>query len=153
GDEYQADLDFFENINNDSDEEDDDNEKSDAHSSSDSDEDEENKLPPSNTESTNKRLESLRSRDANNKKEQKKTSNSTVEKKEKNSILNRTLLPDYDGVVYTLDAKLVGNIGRYFNHSCSPNIAVQNVFVDTHDIHFPWIGFFTTKTVRAGTEL
>ena len=21
-------------------------------------------------------------------------------------------------------------IGRYFNHSCSPNIAVQNVFVD-----------------------
>ncbi|CAF5012901.1 unnamed protein product, partial [Rotaria magnacalcarata] len=22
-----------------------------------------------------------------------------------------------------------------------------------HDIHFPWIGFFTTKTVRAGTEL
>ena len=47
-----------------------------------------------------------------------------------NSTLNRTLLPDYDGVVYTLDAKLIGNIGRYFNHSCSPNIAVQNVFVD-----------------------
>jgi SET domain-containing protein len=47
-----------------------------------------------------------------------------------NSTLNRTLLPDYDGVVYTLDAKLIGNIGRYFNHSCSPNITVQNVFVD-----------------------
>lgn len=51
------------------------------------------------------------------------------------SILNRTAaLPDYDGVVYTLDAKLLGNIGRYFNHSCSPNIAVQNVFVDVRTI-------------------
>jgi SET domain-containing protein len=51
-----------------------------------------------------------------------------------NSTLNRTLLPDYDGVVYTLDAKLIGNIGRYFNHSCSPNICVQNVFVDVRFI-------------------
>ena len=50
--------------------------------------------------------------------------------KTRSSTLNRTVLPDYDGVVYTLDAKLIGNIGRYFNHSCSPNIAVQNVFVD-----------------------
>ncbi|CAF4784122.1 unnamed protein product, partial [Rotaria sp. Silwood1] len=148
GDEYQADLDFFENINNDSDDEEDEDENSEIHSELDNDEDEENKIPSSNIESR-----SLRSRDLNNKKDRKKSSKSKPNKKDKNSTLNRTLLPDYDGVVYTLDAKLVGNVGRYFNHSCSPNIAVQNVFVDTHDIHFPWIGFFTTKTIRAGTEL
>jgi len=74
-----------------------------------------------------KRSRNLRSRENGNKKETKK---STRNSKETSSMLNRTLLPDYDGVVYTLDAKLIGNIGRYFNHSCSPNIAVQNVFVD-----------------------
>ncbi|CAF0924710.1 unnamed protein product [Rotaria sordida] len=148
GDEYQADLDFFENINNDSEDDEDEDENSDIHSELDNDEDEENKIPSSNNESRN-----LRSRELSNKKDRKKSSKSKLHKKNKTSTLNRTLLPDYDGVVYTLDAKLIGNIGRYFNHSCSPNIAVQNVFVDTHDIHFPWIGFFTTKTIRAGTEL
>ena len=75
-----------------------------------------------------------RTRDSSNKKDSKKLSKSTSDNDDDDegySILNRTSgLPDYDGVVYTLDAKLIGNIGRYFNHSCSPNIAVQNVFVD-----------------------
>lgn len=77
--------------------------------------------------SAHPRLRTLRSRESGNSKSTKKK---TRTGKEHNSTLNRTLLPDYDGVVYTLDAKLIGNIGRYFNHSCSPNIAVQNVFVD-----------------------
>ncbi|UJR36635.1 hypothetical protein I4U23_029354 [Adineta vaga] len=148
GDEYQADLDFFENINDDSDED----EEGGIHLESD-EEDDENKVPSTNTETMNTRTRNLRSRETSNKKTTKKPPKVTLEETNNNSMLNRTLLPEYDGVVYTLDAKLIGNIGRYFNHSCSPNIAVQNVFVDTHDIHFPWIGFFTTKTIRAGTEL
>jgi histone-lysine N-methyltransferase SETDB1 len=55
--------------------------------------------------------------------------------------------------VFIMDAKLYGNIGRYFNHSCSPNIFVQNVFVDTHDLRFPWISFFASNSLKAGTEL
>lgn len=55
--------------------------------------------------------------------------------------------------VFIMDAKLYGNIGRYFNHSCSPNIFVQNVFVDTHDLRFPWIAFFAANSLKAGTEL
>ena len=35
---------------------------------------------------------------------------------------------------YVMDAKTTGNIGRYLNHSCHPNVFVQNVFVDTHDL-------------------
>jgi histone-lysine N-methyltransferase SETDB1 len=82
-----------------------------------------------NTRLRNANLQS-RARELLNKKDTKKSSKSLSEDTDINSTLNRTLLPDYDGVVYTLDAKLIGNIGRYFNHSCSPNIAVQNVFVD-----------------------
>ncbi|VVC45391.1 Post-SET domain,Methyl-CpG DNA binding,Pre-SET domain,SET domain,DNA-binding domain [Cinara cedri] len=55
--------------------------------------------------------------------------------------------------VYIMDAKTSGNIGRYLNHSCSPNTYVQNVFVDTHDIRFPWVSFFALHYIKAGTEL
>ena len=55
--------------------------------------------------------------------------------------------------VYIMDAKSIGNIGRYLNHSCNPNVFVQNVFVDTHDLRFPWIAFFASTFVRAGGEL
>ncbi|KAK2184505.1 hypothetical protein NP493_262g01000 [Ridgeia piscesae] len=54
---------------------------------------------------------------------------------------------------YVMDAKSMGNLGRYLNHSCTPNVFVQNVFVDTHDLRFPWIAFFAAQYIRAGTEL
>ena len=74
--------------------------------------------------------------------------------------------------VYIMDAKLCGNVGRYFNvslsyamnmklilmilifqHSCDPNLMVQSVFVDTHDMRFPWIAFFAMRVIKAGEEL
>lgn len=54
---------------------------------------------------------------------------------------------------YIMDAKNCGNIGRYLNHSCSPNVYVQNVFVDSHDLRFPWVAFFAARYIRAGVEL
>ena len=35
----------------------------------------------------------------------------------------------------------------YLQHSCSPNVFVQNVFVDTHDLRFPWVAFFAAQWV------
>ncbi|XP_063236044.1 histone-lysine N-methyltransferase SETDB1-B isoform X2 [Bacillus rossius redtenbacheri] len=58
-----------------------------------------------------------------------------------------------DSFCYVMDAKITGNIGRYINHSCSPNVFVQNVFVDTHDLRFPWVAFFAINHIRAGSEL
>lgn len=58
-----------------------------------------------------------------------------------------------DEVCYIMDAKNTGNIGRFLNHSCCPNVFVQNVFVDTHDLRFPWVAFFAMNYIRAGTEL
>ncbi|KAK2168665.1 hypothetical protein LSH36_15g13047 [Paralvinella palmiformis] len=54
---------------------------------------------------------------------------------------------------YVMDAKSMGNLGRYLNHSCTPNAFVQNVFVDTHDLRFPWVAFFAHTYISAGTEL
>jgi len=54
---------------------------------------------------------------------------------------------------YVINPKFSGNIGRYLNHSCSPNIFVQNIFVDTHDLRFPWVSFFALHYIQAGTEL
>ncbi|KAL4711258.1 hypothetical protein ACJJTC_019099 [Scirpophaga incertulas] len=58
-----------------------------------------------------------------------------------------------DEACYIMDAKVQGNIGRYLNHSCCPNVFVQNVFVDTHDPRFPWVAFFALNYIKAGTEL
>ncbi|CAL1267317.1 unnamed protein product [Larinioides sclopetarius] len=57
-----------------------------------------------------------------------------------------------DGL-YIMDAKSKGNIGRYLNHSCAPNVFVQNVFVETHDLRFPEVAFFAQNFIQAGTEL
>lgn len=54
---------------------------------------------------------------------------------------------------YTLDARMQGNIGRFFNHSCDPNAFVQNVFIDTHDLRFPVVAFFAKSTIKADDEI
>ncbi|XP_020513388.2 histone-lysine N-methyltransferase SETDB2 isoform X1 [Labrus bergylta] len=52
-----------------------------------------------------------------------------------------------------LDASKEGNVSRFFNHSCTPNMFIQNVFTDSHDPAYPLIAFFTSRVVRAGSEL
>ena len=41
----------------------------------------------------------------------------------------------------------------FTQHCCKPNVFVQSVFVDTHDLRFPWVAFFAMNYIRAGTEL
>ncbi|XP_073698317.1 histone-lysine N-methyltransferase SETDB2 [Garra rufa] len=55
--------------------------------------------------------------------------------------------------IYYLDASKEGNVARFINHSCEPNLFIQSVFTDTHDPQFPLIAFFTSRSVTAGTEL
>ncbi|XP_053419718.1 histone-lysine N-methyltransferase SETDB2 isoform X3 [Nycticebus coucang] len=57
------------------------------------------------------------------------------------------------GNVFLLDATKEGNVGRFLNHSCCPNLLVQNVFVETHNRNFPLMAFFTNRYVKARTEL
>ncbi|CAB1429614.1 unnamed protein product [Pleuronectes platessa] len=55
--------------------------------------------------------------------------------------------------VHVLDASREGNVSRFINHSCRPNLFIQNVFTDCHDPAFPVIAFFTSRRLKAGTEL
>ncbi|NXO87717.1 SETB2 methyltransferase, partial [Sitta europaea] len=55
--------------------------------------------------------------------------------------------------IYVLDATKEGNVGRFLNHSCCPNLFAQSVFVETHNRSFPWVAFFTNRHVKAGAEL
>ncbi|UJR36083.1 hypothetical protein I4U23_028819 [Adineta vaga] len=52
-----------------------------------------------------------------------------------------------------LDAKHYGSISRFYNHSCKPNVHIQNVFINSHDIRFPIIALFACRTIRAGEEI
>ena len=55
--------------------------------------------------------------------------------------------------MYCIDARFYGNISRFVNHLCEPNIVPVRVFIDHHDLRFPRIAFFTSRDVRANEEL
>jgi len=54
---------------------------------------------------------------------------------------------------YVIDGSRYSNVGRLFNHSCSPNMFTQNVFVETHDLRFSHIGFFASWYVHISFHL
>ncbi|CAF1173306.1 unnamed protein product [Rotaria sp. Silwood1] len=58
-----------------------------------------------------------------------------------------------DDEPYVIDGSLYSNLGKYFNHSCNPNMYIQNVFIESHDLHFPNLALFTGTRVKAGEEL
>jgi euchromatic histone-lysine N-methyltransferase len=56
-------------------------------------------------------------------------------------------------VGYTIDAVEFGNIGRFINHSCSPNLYAQNVIYDNEDTRIPHIMFFAAENIPPLQEL
>ena len=50
---------------------------------------------------------------------------------------------------YIMDAKQKGNIGRFLNHSCYPNVVAQNVFVDSHDLRKAFQRWHFTKILTS----
>lgn len=145
GDEYFADLDMIEVVENAKtvSEDEDSDEGINLNESSEAEESLKAKTPPTSKNPTRK--------SSRKKKSVKKPSIKAVAPKEKFVSVRKLFGSDEES--YIMDAKRTGNIGRYLNHSCYPNVFVQNVFVDTHDLRFPWIAFFTTTFVRAGQEL
>ncbi|KAH0885970.1 hypothetical protein HID58_062066 [Brassica napus] len=54
---------------------------------------------------------------------------------------------------FTIDAAKKGNIGRFINHSCSPNLYAQNVLYDHEDTRIPHVMFFAMDNVPPLQEL
>ncbi|XP_061865396.1 fas-binding factor 1 homolog [Colius striatus] len=57
------------------------------------------------------------------------------------------------GDVYCIDARFYGNIGRFINHHCEPNVFAARVFTSHQDVRFPRLVFFSTGDIRAGEQL
>ncbi|XP_077088871.1 histone-lysine N-methyltransferase EHMT1 isoform X11 [Siphateles boraxobius] len=57
------------------------------------------------------------------------------------------------GDMYCVDARFYGNISRFINHHCEPNLFPCRVFTSHQDLRFPHIAFFACKNISAGDEL
>ncbi|XP_023831962.1 histone-lysine N-methyltransferase EHMT2 isoform X2 [Salvelinus sp. IW2-2015] len=62
-------------------------------------------------------------------------------------------LDNKDGEVYCIDARYYGNISRFINHLCDPNIIPVRVFMLHQDLRFPRIAFFSSRDILTGQEL
>ena len=77
-------------------------------------------------------------------------SQATAEESLRNVVMDEV---EGSGYLVGIDAKWWGNVGRFFNHSCNPNMEKQPVFTRTHDLRLPSLSFFTNCDVPAYTEL
>ncbi|KAK0089007.1 hypothetical protein PV325_009758 [Microctonus aethiopoides] len=62
-------------------------------------------------------------------------------------------LDNRDGETYCIDARRYGNLARFINHSCAPNLLPVRVFVEHQDLHFPRIAFFANRDIEVDEEL
>ncbi|KAI9143069.1 hypothetical protein BKA69DRAFT_1064188 [Paraphysoderma sedebokerense] len=58
-----------------------------------------------------------------------------------------------NNIVYTIDAARKGNVARFINHSCDPNLSQYAVFIESNDVQFHRVGFFAKRDIHPGEEL
>ncbi|XP_025027962.1 histone-lysine N-methyltransferase EHMT1 isoform X5 [Python bivittatus] len=62
-------------------------------------------------------------------------------------------LGNKDRDVYCIDARFYGNVSRFINHFCEPNLIAVRVFMSHQDLRFPRIAFFSSRHIQAGEEI
>ncbi|KAJ2760480.1 hypothetical protein IWQ56_000360 [Coemansia nantahalensis] len=79
---------------------------------------------------------------------------------EKRYSLDTTYLFDLDKEVpsdqqppYTVDARMYGNVSRFFNHSCEPNMAIRAMYIGHLDPLLHELAFFALRDIAVGEEL
>jgi SET domain-containing protein len=55
--------------------------------------------------------------------------------------------------IFTVDANNKGNVARFLNHSCDPNLQNYQVWIEHQDKRLPRIAFFATRDIADGEEL
>ncbi|KAL2092228.1 hypothetical protein ACEWY4_012026 [Coilia grayii] len=76
--------------------------------------------------------------------------------KEANTRGNDSFLFNLDnkvGDVYCIDAQFYGNVARFLNHLCEPNLFPVRVFTKHQDLRFPRVALFSSRHIRVGEEL
>ncbi|XP_076921428.1 histone-lysine N-methyltransferase SUVR5-like [Bidens hawaiensis] len=54
---------------------------------------------------------------------------------------------------YAIDTTKYGNVSRYINHSCSPNLENHQVLIESLDSELSHIGLYASRDIAAGEEL
>lgn len=54
---------------------------------------------------------------------------------------------------YVIDATTYGNVSRYLNHSCLPNLTNHQVLVESMDCQLAHIGLYASRDIAIGEEL
>eukprot|EP00250_Pteridium_aquilinum_P014879 c22256_g1_i1 orf=87-4457(-) len=54
---------------------------------------------------------------------------------------------------FVIDATKYGNVARFINHSCSPNLVNYQVLVESMDCQLAHIGLYATRDINVGEEL
>ena len=78
-------------------------------------------------------------------------SDAQAEQRENDSYLFD--LENKEGDTFCLDANKFGNVARFINHSCNPNLVPVKVFTSHQDLRFPHIAFFASKPIKRGDVL
>lgn len=78
-------------------------------------------------------------------------SDSEADRREDDSYLFD--LDNKDGDTYCIDARRYGNVARFINHLCNPNLVPVKVFVEHQDLRFPRICLFASRDIPAYEEL
>lgn len=74
-----------------------------------------------------------------------------ADKREDDSFL--FTLENKVGDIHCIDSRLFGNIGRFLNHLCEPNLLTVKVFTMHQDLRFPRIAFFSSRPIKAGDQI
>ncbi|KAH7414796.1 hypothetical protein KP509_14G011700 [Ceratopteris richardii] len=61
--------------------------------------------------------------------------------------------PVIEDTCFAIDARLCGNVARFINHSCAPNLFPQNVVYGTDDLRFPHVVLFAMENIPPMREL
>lgn len=86
------------------------------------------------------------------------TSEQAEERGKKYDAEGRTYLFDLDYNLgdanpYTVDAAFYGNISHFINHSCDPNLAIFNVWIDCLDPNLPRLCMFAVRDIVKGEQI
>ena len=54
---------------------------------------------------------------------------------------------------FAIDSTRMGNVTRFLNHSCDPNMVLKKVFTNGYHNQYPHLAFFAIKDIKEGDEL
>ncbi|XP_074563947.1 uncharacterized protein LOC141820521 [Curcuma longa] len=69
------------------------------------------------------------------------------------TMMGSSRLEMLDNVNFTIDAAEYGNVGRFINHSCTPNLYAQNVVYDHDNERIPHVMLFAMENIPPLQEL